>query len=828
MKTLSYIASVIILIAMAVGLVRCDEPEDPKPEITALNPTSGAIGDKVTITGQNLSAIDKINFGTVTTTPASKTATQVVTAVPEGVNPGDLKVSVSAAGKSSETLDFEVLPSVPEITSLTPDKGSIGMEVSVKGKYLANALNIAFGSSQVTSFTLNTDGELKVNVPSELGVGAFDVTVTTAGGTSLPETFTVVPKPAISSFTPEVGPPGRVVQISGSNFEEVTKVFFGAGEATFVYKNATLIEATVPTSATTGKIKVIAPGGEALSVKDFTVKDAPTITDFNPKSGVAGATVTIDGSGFETGAVVKFGNGTATDVTVVNGAKITAKVPATATTGKITVTTPAGTGESPSNFEVIGAPEVLNNFSPQKGPVGTSVVINGKNFVSVTAVKFNNTAVAAANYTVDSDIKITAKVPSGALTGKISVTTPAGTGQTTTNFTVEVPPQVNSFNPPNGLPGSTVVITGSNFASITSVTINNIEVGVANFTVDSETQITAKVPASATSGKIKVTNAAGSHTSAGTFYITPVISTINPTQASAGTPITITGTNLENAKVRFNAIEMTPTSNSAATIVVDSPPSTTGAMNVTVVNLGGTSNAKTFTGTPPVIVDEVVATQNIVNQLILFEGSNLLGATKVWFNNTQANVLTVTNKIVTATIPASLAVGSYTVRVETNKGTSNSKTFQVLSTQNANTSGATLTTGSTISSYSAPVAPPVANFWKNTLNVNNEFFQITNDSGDNFINVFFQNGDGNVYEGTGFFDNDQVNGVFNNYIEFTINKKVNPGDPNNFFRYVGTWTPHVLEDDGFGNTLCMAKLTMIETKSGKLLKLTVEHTEGCN
>ena len=814
---------------MAIGLVTCDEPEDPTPSITSLSPGSGAIGDKVTITGQNLSAVDKINFGSASTTPASKTTTQIVTAVPDGVAPSNIKVTVSAAGKSSNTLDFEVLPSIPEITSLTPDKGSIGMEVSVKGKYLANAINVTFGTKQVTAFTSNTDGEVKVNVPSELGVGAFDVTVKTAGGTSEASTFTVVPKPAISSFTPEVGPSGRVVQISGANFEGVTKVIFGAGEATiFEYKNATLIEATVPVSATTGKVKVLTPGGEALSTKDFTVKDAPAITDFNPKSAVTGATITIDGSGFEAGAVVKFGNGTATNVTVVNGAKITAKVPATATTGKITVTTPAGTGESPSNFEVIGAPEVLNNFSPQKGPVGTSVVINGKNFIGVTAVKFNNTAVAAANYTVNSDIKITAKVPAGALTGKISVTTPGGTGQSTTNFTVEVPPQVNSFNPPNGLPGSNVVITGVNFASITSVTINNIEVGLANFTVDSDTQITAKVPANATSGKIKVTNAAGSHTSSATFYITPVISTINPTQASAGTPITITGTNLENAKVKFNAIEMTPTSNTGTTIVVNSPPATTGAMNVTVVNLGGTSNAKTFTGTPPVIVDEVVATANIVNQLILFEGSNLLGATKVWFNNTQTNVLTVTNKVVTAAIPGSLAAGSYTVKVETNKGTSNSKTFQVLSTQNPNTSGATLTTGSTISTYSAPVAPPVANFWKNSNNVDNEFFQITNDSGDNTINVFFQNGDGNVYEGTGVFDNDQVDGVFNNYIEFTINKKVNVGDPDNFFRYVGTWVPYTVEDDGFGGTVCMAHLTMIETKSGRQLKLTVEAFGFCD
>jgi hypothetical protein len=818
MKISFHIARAVVLAAMAVGLITC-EPEKPKPSIESIDPQSGPINTVVTITGNNLGATSKINFGSASSDPASRTDTKVVTAVPDGVVPGTVSVSVTTDGGPSNNLQFEILPSIPEITSLDPDKGSIGAEIAIKGKYLENATSVTFGTKQVTTFVSKTSTELKVNVPSELGIGAFDVTVTAPAGTSNSETFTVVPKPSISSFTPEVGPPGRLVQISGANLEGITTVVFGTGEQHDIdYKNPTLVEATVPASATTGKIKVITPGGEAVSVKDFTVKAAPAVTSFDPLKAVVGTVVTINGSGFEAGAVVKFGAGTATDVTIVNGAKITAKVPATATTGKISVGTAAGTGESTTDFEVIGAPKV-ESFSPPKGNIGATVVINGKNFINVSAVKFNNTTVAAANYTVDSDIKITAKVPAGALTGKISVTTPAGTGQSTSNFIVEVPPQVNDFNPKTGLPGSSVVITGLNFSNITSVTINDIEVGGANYTVDSPTQITAKVPANGTSGKIKVTNAVGSHTSTATFYVTPVIATINPTSASAGSPITITGTNMENAKVMFNATEVTPTSNSATTIVVNSPVST-GAKNVTVVNLGGTSNAKTFTATPPVVVDEVVAPANTTNQLILFTGSNLLGATKVWFNNTQVSVQTVTDKVVAATIP-SLAVGSYQVRVETNKGTSVAKTFQVLSSQNANTSGATLTTGSSISSYSAPVAPPVQNFWLNAANPNSESFFVTELFPDKTLAVNFQNGDGNIYEGTGRYDTDQVGGVFNNYIEFTFNVKQDVNDPDNIIRYVGTWTPYIIEDDGFGNLDCMAHLTMIETKSGRQLKLKV-------
>jgi hypothetical protein len=46
------------------------------------------------------------------------------------------------------------------------------------------------------------------------------------------------------------------------------------------------------------------------------------------------------------------------------------------------------------------------------------------------------TIVAATEFTVDSDKKVTATVPTGAKTGKIAITTPAGTATSTTSFTV--------------------------------------------------------------------------------------------------------------------------------------------------------------------------------------------------------------------------------------------------------------------------------------------------------------------------------------------------------------------------------------------------------
>ena len=70
---------------------------------------------------------------------------------------------------------------------------------------------------------------------------------------------------------------------------------------------------------------------------------------------------------------------------------------------------------------------------------------------------------------------------------------------------------VTSFSPSTINYGGTVIITGDNFFGVTSVSFNG---GTAQtFTINSLTEISAVVPASAVSGKITVTSCAGSSTS---------------------------------------------------------------------------------------------------------------------------------------------------------------------------------------------------------------------------------------------------------------------------------------------------------------------------
>jgi DNA/RNA endonuclease G (NUC1) len=78
-------------------------------------------------------------------------------------------------------------------------------------------------------------------------------------------------------------------------------------------------------------------------------------------------------------------------------------------------------------------------------------------------------------------------------------------------------PGIVSFSPTTGATSSVVVITGTNFGSTVTVAFNGVS---ATFNQDSATQITATVPAAATSGQISITTPSGTAISSGSFTVT--------------------------------------------------------------------------------------------------------------------------------------------------------------------------------------------------------------------------------------------------------------------------------------------------------------------
>lgn len=85
------------------------------------------------------------------------------------------------------------------------------------------------------------------------------------------------------------------------------------------------------------------------------------------------------------------------------------------------------------NLAAIPSSPALVSFYPTSGRVGDAVTLSGTGFTGTTAVSFNG---VSASFTVDSDSQITVAVPAGVTTGKVTVTTSAGTAQSSSNFTL--------------------------------------------------------------------------------------------------------------------------------------------------------------------------------------------------------------------------------------------------------------------------------------------------------------------------------------------------------------------------------------------------------
>src|SRR5438552_2836888 len=341
---------------------------------------------------EDTSAPYSVSWNTTTASNGSHTLTAVATDI-LGVQWTSQPVTVTVSNASP-----------PTITSFTPGSGPVGASVTINGTNFTGASAVLFNGTSA-SFTVNSATAMTTTVPA--GATSGPISVTTSDGTaSSASSFTVINPPTIPNFT---------------------------------VSSATAITATVPAGATSGPISVTTPGGTASSAASFTVINPPTISSFTPSSGPVGTSVTISGTNFNGATAVLF-NSVSASFTVGSATAITTTVPAGATSGPISVTTPGGTASSAASFTVINPP-TITSFTPGSGPVGTTVTISGTNFTGATAVLFNR---ASASFTVSSATAITTTVPAGATSGPISVTTPGGTASSAASFTVgdTTPPTV--------------------------------------------------------------------------------------------------------------------------------------------------------------------------------------------------------------------------------------------------------------------------------------------------------------------------------------------------------------------------------------------------
>jgi hypothetical protein len=469
--------------------------------------------------------------GSVSTTDTNKVVSDnqiQITNIPAAATSGYIHVFINGSQAQSPQ-QFIVISTNGYATNFSPIYGANDTTVVVTGVHFQTGqiTNVMFNGvvSKKTGTTpvLNSDNSITVTAPTAVTSGPLVLMSkfgpthnfsTTSNVITTATNFFVAPQ--ITSFSPTNGRPNNSVVITGVNFTAASAVAFGGVNAlSFIISNNTTILATVASNVSTAPIIISPPAGTIFSPAQSSAsfKMLPTIFSFSPASGPSNTLITISGAGLNEKSPhpdVTVGNGTVTTFGTISPNTLTFNVPATATSGFITITTTNG---SISSTQLFYLPASITSFTPTNGAAGTIVQISGKNFTNASAVSFNG--IPATTFSVANNATLSATAPSGVTSGAISVTTPFGT--TTSSNLFYVAPTITSFTPNHGVPGTSVMITGTSFTNASAVSFNGTP--AASFVVTNNTTLSAVVANNTTTGKITVTAPGGTGQSATDFTI---------------------------------------------------------------------------------------------------------------------------------------------------------------------------------------------------------------------------------------------------------------------------------------------------------------------
>ncbi len=547
--------------------------------------------------------------------------------LPASMMPRQYDTVVTAIGGVSMTSPSDrltVVTTPPTLTSINPSSGPSagGNQVVLTGTGFTGATNVNVGALNVSSSNFTVDSDTQITIPSfpAHAAGGVLVSVDTPGGTSNTQSYTYNAVPTLTNLSPSSGPiaGGNQVVLTGTDFTGATNVNVGAinvSSSNFTVDSATQITIpSFPAHAAGGvSVSVDTPNGTS-NIQTYTYNAVPTLTNLSPSSGpiAGGNQVVLTGTDFTGATNVNVGaiNVSSSNFTVDSATQITIpSFPAHAAGGvSVSVDTPNGTSNT-QPYTYNAAP-TLTSVNPSSGPTagGNQVVLTGTDFTGATNVNVGAINVSSSNFTVDSATQITVpNFPAHAAGGvAVSVDTPDGTS-TTQTYTYDAVPTLTSLSSTSGpTSGSTVTLTGTGFNTATDVNVGSHD--ITNFTINSDTSITANFPANAAGPvSVTVTNPGGTSTPALTYtYLAlPTVTAVSPSAGptSGGNTVTLTGTAFTGATDVFAdtadiAVSPCPVSPVSSCFTVNSPTSITvedfpahaaGTIDITVAAAGGTS-----------------------------------------------------------------------------------------------------------------------------------------------------------------------------------------------------------------------------------------------
>ena len=653
------------------------EVDAPVPTISALNPASAtALGATFTlaVNGTNFVTGDTIQWNGTSLTTKFVSATQLSASVAASLiaTVGSASVTVTAAGSSSASINFQINPPTPGLTTLSPSSAiatSSGFTLTVTGTgFLSSSLVEWNGSPLATNYVSAT--QMTASVPDSLisSAGTASVLVSSGASSSPALKFTITPPPAITTLSPAsivAFSAAFTLTVNGTGFTSGAVVEWNSSPLTTKFVSATQLTASVPASVITGAGSVsiaVTEGVLLTNALALTVTaQPPVITSLSPSATVAtGAafTLTVNGTGFTTASTLQW-NGSAITTTYVSPTQLTAYIGTTliASAGSINITVNSAGQTSAATKFSITAPPTITTLSPvsviQGGP-SFVLTVNGTGFLQGAQVQWNG---ASLPTTFVSATQLTAPIPAGLTGGPGAITVQVNFGGASSNgatFTINGPPAITSLSPSSAAAGGaafTLTVNGTGFATGNTIAWNGASL-TTKFV--SPTQLTASVTAAliASPGNATITVTVGAVTTGATVLPInppPAIVSLDPaTVTGSGAPFTLTVTGtafVDGTTVAWNGTALTTTFVSPTQLSASVPANMaagTGNASITAVNPGPVTSATVklpITAAKPAVTPGGVvpiyssATTIQPGSWVSIYGTGLANTTAAWTGN---------------------------------------------------------------------------------------------------------------------------------------------------------------------------------------------------
>lgn len=269
--------------------------------ISNIKPLSGGKNTKVTIVGvgfEELVAGNLVDFNGTSATVLEATKEKLIVLAPDGVKTGPLSVNINGQKITGPTFTVVAPPSIQVVTPLSGPKGA---EMTISGLLFSKVPdeNKVFINGVAVAVQSANENELKLVIPGGTGSGPIRVVVndqSTDGPQFKDQTL------GISSVSPDNGLAGTTVTIKGSGFSTnaaSNKVYFNGVLATVKIATENSLVLDAPQGLSTGDLKVVVGGEEALAPQPFRRAGIMTLAG-GPNSEIFGrfmAGIAVDNSG---------------------------------------------------------------------------------------------------------------------------------------------------------------------------------------------------------------------------------------------------------------------------------------------------------------------------------------------------------------------------------------------------------------------------------------------------------------------------------------------------------------------------------------------------